>query len=242
MWNNAHRWVVVAGLILTACGTNDVDEQLSTDLTPTQTGDYYVDQANRYFDALDETADPNNLPKYSELVARWEWPPWLYLTGFGQEQMEALDEAVKVLTPATVGARDCRFFPVQPFARCRVSFEYAEGGCPIYEEFTFNDQGEMTFIEAWSDLPGLLPMADPNDLWAEGDGVHRMSTKLPGLGNANGLIDVDSAAMKQAADRDPEIADFLIRAEYFWPEWFEEYDLAGDDLFQRGCGWPAPAP
>ncbi len=231
------RIALATVVVLVAGCSEQVDEQLSTDLVPTRAPEHYVDQANKYFDALDESADPESLPTYSELVVRWEWPPWLYLTGYGQEQMEALDEAVKVLTPATIPTRDCRFFDVQPFARCRVSFEYAEGGCPIYEEFTFNDQGEITFIEAWSDLPGLLPMADPTDLWAEGPDVHRMSTKLPGLGNETGLIDPESSVMRRAADRDPEIADFLIRVEYFWPTWFEEYELAGDDLFERGCGW-----
>ena len=119
-----------------------------------------MDQAERYFDALDETADPLSLPSYSPLAARWEWPPWLLLTGFGAEEMENLDHWVKVFTPASID-RDCRFFDEQPFARCYIVFNYADGPCPIYEEFTFNDAGEMTFIEAWSDLPGMLPFGDP---------------------------------------------------------------------------------
>ena len=223
--------------ICLSCGSGPDPYALSTELSPTQSEAYYIDQANRYFDALDESADPDSLPTYSLLVARWEWPPWLWLTGYGAEQMEALDDAVKKITPATIPARDCRAFGVQPFARCRESFEYEEGSCPIYEEFTFNDQGEITFIEAWSDLPGLLPMADPTgDLWGEGD-VHRLSTKLPGLGNETGLIDIYSDGMARAAERDPEIADFVSRADYFWPSWFDAYDAAGDDLFARGCGW-----
>lgn len=230
---------VIAALVfvaLAAC-SDPIDYDYSTELVPTQTDAYYIDQANRYFDALDDSADPENLPTYSELVARWEWPPWLLLTGFGAEDMAAIDEAVRVLTPATVPVRDCHTFSVQPFARCRVSFAYEEGSCPIYEEFTFNDQGEITFIEAWSDLPGMLPVADATDLWAEGPDAHRMSTKIPGLGNETGLIDLRSEAMKRAAEDDPEIADFATRAEYFWPSWLEEYDKAGDDLFARGCGW-----
>ena len=59
-------------------------------------------------------------------------------------------EAAVALDPSTVPTRDCRAFSVQPFARCYVTFEYKDGPCPIYEEFVFNDQGEMTFIEAWS--------------------------------------------------------------------------------------------
>ena len=68
--------------------------------------------------------------------------------------------AALALDPSTVPVRDCRAFSVQPFARCYVTFEYAEGSCPIYEEFVFNDQGEMTFIEAcraWKAVHGSLP-------------------------------------------------------------------------------------
>ncbi len=231
------RWsYLVAALAVVGCADSR-DSALSTELEPTQSEAHYIDQANRYFDALDESADPDSLPTYSTLVARWEWPPWLYLTGLGAEEMATLDDAVKKLTPATIPVRDCRAFAVQPFARCRVTFQYEEGPCPIYEEFTFNDEGEITFIEAWSDLPGLLPMPDPADEWAEGDGVHRMSTKLPGLGNETGLIDIYGDEMTAAAARDPEIADFVVRADYFWSSWFEAFDAAGDDLFARGCGW-----
>jgi len=118
-----------------------------------------------------------------------------------------------------------------------VTFEYAEGSCPIYEEFVFNDQGEMTFIEAWSDQPGYLPMADPSDRWAEGPDVYRLSTKVPGLGNELGLIDLESAGMQEAAAADAELADFVRRAEDFWPAWLEASAAAGPDYFARGCGW-----
>lgn len=232
--------LVVTGFAI-GCGgdadSSDDRDALSTALSPTQTDAYYVEQANRYFDALDQSAPVDSRPIYSTLVVRWEWPPWLYLTGYGAEQMEALDEAVRAGTPATISERDCRAFAVQPFARCRVTFEYADGPCPIYEEFTFNDQGEQTFIEAWSDLPGLLPIEDGGDAWAEGADVHRLSTRIPGLGNATGLIDPSSDGMQRAADEDPEIADFVARTQAFWAAWNEAYEAAGDDLFARGCGW-----
>ncbi len=232
------RLLILSGLLGAGCGgaADDTDAR-STALAPTQPDTYYIGQAHRYFDALDESAPLASVPTYALRVARWEWPPWLYLTGFGAEQMVAIDASVKSLTPATIPTRDCRAFAVQPFARCRVTFVYADGPCPIYEEFTFNDQGEMTFVEAWSDLPGLLPMSDVADTWAEGEGVHRLSTRVPGLGNATGLIDLTSEAMRRAADGDPEIADFRMRAEYFWSSWTEAYQAAGPDLFARGCGW-----
>ena len=170
-------------------------------------------------------------------MARWELPPWLWLTGYGRDNMILTTELAVSLDPSTVPVRDCRAFEVQPFARCYVSFEYEAGACPIYEEFVFNDQGEMTFVEAWSDQPGLLPFSDPNDRWAEGPTAKRLSTKLPGLGNETGLIDLSSEGMQRAAAEDPEIADFVRRAEDFWPTWLQAAEDAGPDYFARGCGW-----
>jgi hypothetical protein len=62
-----------------ACGSESSDrssEALATALTPQQPPEYYVEQANKYFDTLDTSADPNSAPNYSTLVARWELPPW----------------------------------------------------------------------------------------------------------------------------------------------------------------------
>ena len=115
-----------------------------------------------------------------------------------------------------------------------------EQSCPIYEEFTSNDQGEISFIEAWSDLPGLGPTDDPDDDWAEGDAVHRLSARIPGVGSATGLIDPTGDAMNAAAAADPEVADFAdfaARTQDFWGSWLEDYEAAGDDLHARGCGW-----
>ncbi len=206
-------------------------------LEPLWTAEYYISQSSKYFDTLDVDADPNSVPNYSARVARWEWPPWLKLTGYEREQMVAIGELLKQFDPSTVPVRDCMAFPVQPFGRCHVVMYYEGGACPIYEEFTFNDQGEMTFIEAWSDAPGMLPTADAADRWAEGPDIHRLSTRIPGLGNATGSIDLDSEAMAQAAGRDPEITDFVARARDFWETWYAEFEAAGDDLFKRGCGW-----
>ena len=206
-------------------------------LSPTRNPEYYVQQGNKYFDTLDTSADPESVPDYSPLVARWEWPPWLLLTGFGEETLISTDEFLKEFDPSTVPDRECKFFPVQPFCRCYVTFVYEGGPCPIYEEFTFNDQGEMTFIEAWSDLPGMRPMPDSSDRWAEGPDIHRLSTKVPGLGNQQGLIDLDSQWMKAAEASDPEIADFAMRARDQWLYWSQELKAAGDDFFAVGCGW-----
>jgi hypothetical protein len=202
---------------------------------------YYIDQAQRYFDALDRSAPPDRVPTYSERVARWEWPPWLKLTGYTKAQLEQTDKLVKQFAPAVVSARDCRFFVQQPFARCRVSFDYDSQedakGCPIYEEFVFNEAGEITFVEAWSDLPGLTPITDPADPWAERSAIHRMASKLPGLGSPSGLIDPQGAAMQKAAKSDPEVQDFIDRTMDFWGKYAEAGQQSGPDYFTHGCGW-----
>ena len=210
---------------------------LAACLEPTQTSEYYASMSSMYFDTMDHTVELVDWPPYSELVARWEWPPWLKLTAFGREVIEAADTLLQ-LYPSVVPERDCRGFDTHPFGRCYVVFYYdAHGGlgCPIYEEFTFNDAGEITFIEAWSDVDGLRPMAG-DDRWAEG-GIDRLSARIPGLGNAHGLIDLDSPWMAEAAVEDDDVADFVTRANDWYATWLAELEAAGDDCWDVGCGW-----
>ena len=239
--------IVTTALLLAACQDPAEPEPvdpcatlgaLSTCLSPALPDEAYIEQGNLYFDTLDASADPEHQPTYSELVARWEWPPWLLLTGYGRDLTLAVDVAVLAAFPGTtVPTRDCRAFGVQPFGRCRVSFDYEGQACPIYEEFTFNDAGEVTFVEAWSDQPALLPMDGEDDPWAEGGAVSRLSTRVPGLGTATGRIDPVGTDMARAGESDPDVADFAARTQDFWGYWSEAYEAAGDDMFARGCGW-----
>lgn len=213
-------------------------DALSTCAVPMQTADHYADQGLRYFDTLDDSADPDSRPDYAERVARYEWPPWLLLTGYGADMIADIDAAVLALQPGTtVPERDCRGFDQQPFGRCHVVFDYEGQPCPIYEEFTFNAEGQVTFVEAWSDLPGLLPMDGEADPWAEGEDVARLSTRVPGLGSYGGRIEPEGAAMTAAAADDPAVADFVLRIGDFWGMWTAAYTAAGPDLYARGCGW-----
>jgi hypothetical protein len=207
-------------------------------LAPTQSPEYYIAQSSRYFDTMDYSVDLETWPPYSELVARWEWPPWLKLTAYTRENIESTDTLLQ-LYPSIVPERECRAFDTQPFGRCFVVFYYDahDGkGCPIYEEFTFNDQGEITFIEAWSDVDGLRPQG-PSDRWAESPEVARLATRIPGLGTSTGHIDLESPAMAAASAQDPDVADFVYRAKDWYTTWLDEYANAGDDLWERGCGW-----
>ena len=219
------------------CRDAGTDAATATCLQPTRDPAYYVAQAEAYFDTLDIDADPNSVPVYADLVARWEWPPWLLLTGYGRDVMVSTGKLLKKGDPSTVPTRDCRAFTTQPFARCRVVFSYKGGPCPIYEEFTFNEAGEMTFIEAWSDLPTLVPTQDPSDLWGERSPIGRLSTRIPGLGKTDGRIDLDGAAMATAAANDPDVADFVKRAKDFWPTWTQQLADAPTGFFAMGCGW-----
>ena len=210
-------------------------------LTPTQSPEYYVTQAEYYFDTLDTGAPVENVPDYHLQVARWEWPPWLLLTAYGASAMIESNEVLKLIDPSTVENRDCRFFETQPFARCYVDFVYEKNmmPCPIYEEFTFNDAGEMTFIEAWSYLPGLSPVSEA-DPWGEAEDFPRLANRVPGLGNSTGTIDLESPYMIDAAMTDPDLADFALRASdwSFW--WADAYANAPEDFFEVGCGWMTP--
>ena len=115
----------------------------------------------------------------------------------------ALDRLL-VLYPTKVINRDCRSFDVQPFCRCRVTFHYEwiDSKIDIYQEFTFNDFGELTFIEAWSDKDGFLPMDPERDFWAESANVRRLSTRVPGLGRPDGRFRPVSFMRLSRSDRD----------------------------------------
>ena len=202
---------------------------------------YYAEMSSKYFDTMDRRVELEEWPPYGETVARWEWPPWLKLTAYGRENIESSDTLLRAY-PSIVEERDCRGFDTQPFGRCRVVFYYDdpshEGrGCPIYEEFVFNDAGEITWIEAWSDLPGFMPMNDTADPWAEGDDVQRLSSRIPGLGAGDGTLDLESPAMISAAASDPDVADFKTRASDFFATWSAELAAAGDEMWVEGCGW-----
>ncbi len=46
---------------------------------------------------------------YGELIARWEWPPWLKLTAYTRDVIETADQVLE-LYPSVVRERDCRAF------------------------------------------------------------------------------------------------------------------------------------
>ena len=210
-------------------------------IDPTFPETYYVQEALAYFDTLDTEADRASVPNYHPLVARWEWPPWLLLTGYTADAMIESSDLLLRYDPSTVPERDCRFFETQPFARCYVTFVYERGPCPIYEEFTFDSQGRTIFIEAWSHLPGLTPIQG-DDTWAERDDFPRLSTRVPGLGAPDAVFDLDNQYLRAAAETDQELSDFALRATDWTKYWLEALTNAQPDFFGVGCGWETDSP
>ncbi len=194
-------------------------ESLSTNLRPTYPLGYYAEQSNHYFNTLDTKRRKEGKPSYSKRVIRYEWEPWLKLTGYKSWMMKL--DFFLTLYPTEVINRVCQGFDVQPFGRCHVTFIYKGHDEPvdIYEEFTFNNQGEITFIEAWTDSPTHFPTPDFTDYWAEGAQVKRLSTLVPGLGKNNGLIEPKSREFKKAAANNEMVKDLAKRLKhpvYFW--------------------------
>lgn len=69
------------------CVAPGTDDATARCLSPTLPPEHYIEQAGLYFDTLDTDAPPENIPDYNEFVARWEWEPWLLLTGYGERDM-----------------------------------------------------------------------------------------------------------------------------------------------------------
>ncbi len=223
------------------CGT---DGALSTCLTPKFDSAYYIEQGVKYFQTMQSNIPNSVVPDYADLVIRWEWPPWLLLTGYTKYFLISSDILLK-LNPTRYYKLDCRYFDEQPLCRCHVIFDYSGDSCPIYEEFTFNNQGQMTFIEAWSDYPSKLPMNAGSDnvwnedeYWAKQKNVNRLSTKVPGLGNATGKIDINSSWMTEAAAIDTSVAEMLRRIKDPIKTYVQQLATHQNEL-SHGCEIPA---
>lgn len=221
----------------------DNEGALATCLTPKFSPEYYIEQGVKYFLTMQSDIPIDVQPNYSDLVVRWEWPPWLYLTGYKRDFLIASDIILK-LNPTKYDLIDCRFFEEQPFCRCHVIFDYSGEKCPIYEEFVFNDQGEITFIEAWSDYESLLPMDAGEDgiwseeeYWAMQDNVKRLSTKVPGLGNETGRIKVSSPWMQYVAENDEDVKELVKRLKSPIKTYFDQLINYFDEL-SNGCHAP----
>lgn len=193
---------------LGACQSQSCDTSaaLALCVKPSNTAEYYIGQANQYFDTLDPMLNANAAVNYFVDVIRFEWSPWLLFTGYGAETLANLDAVNAAATPFSTPHeyRDCTYHDENPFVRCSVAL-WASGyksnwtanaqanaglaGCGIYEEFTFNAAGQVTFVEAWS---ATLPKQP------------RMSNRIPGLGSTSSKI--DQTEMAQVAQQDPDVA------------------------------------
>jgi hypothetical protein len=219
----------------------------STLVQPTKPPASDIKRADRYFNQLESKFTHylfwhGKLPSYAPLVARWEWPPnWYRLTGFRKNPTIDADTMIRDAVPCICVNRTHIFCQTNPFARSVVTFYYGSKGSKgtpiyIYEEFTFNDLAQMTFIEAWSiteeGFNTLTQLAQNNQPWpdrpegtTQTDGVTdaqtplipftRLSTKIPGLGLNHGEIEVDGDRMNKAAQQDPTVGAFQDEAHQF---------------------------
>lgn len=172
-------------------GTDDKDA-LAPSLKPKFDPEYYKLQCDLYFTHL-ESGIADRVEFYcASGCPRWEWPPWDCLTGLGFVNIMTADAFDRDETACIVVDRTHKFFDVQPFGRSVVTFYYGDdiktrkNPIKIYEEFTFNDFGQVTFIEAWSAVKGeYLPVVDDNG-WPPEDVPVRLSYHIPGLGSPTG--------------------------------------------------------
>jgi hypothetical protein len=248
-----YNWLIVIFLLISCKKeiTNTIEQNCSTQgalatcLTPKFDSAYYIEQGVKYFLTMQSDIPPSVQPNYSDLVIRYEWPPWLLLTGYGRDFLIQSDILLK-LNPTQYDTIDCQFFNEQPFCRCHVVFDYSGEKCPIYEEFVFNDQGEITFIEAWSDYESKLPQgmnagADGvwsyDEYWGKQPNVYRLSTKIPGLGNSTGKIVLNSSYMQKAMAQDANIADLEKRLKDPFTTYIQ-YLATHQEELANGCEAP----
>lgn len=145
------------------CSSSDAVNGKFSDTVPRNRSEIvkYKEQGHAYFDWLMTKDEASGIiaPRYSHFCIRWEWEPWLLLTGknAGADVFTALDALQSTIIPCGIPVQEryCRVFPKNPFCRMMVKFYYPDKQSDpsptyIYEEFTFNSAGEIIFIEAWS--------------------------------------------------------------------------------------------
>jgi len=198
----------------------DGKDALAFTLKPKYSPEYYKLQCDLYFTHL-ESRIADRVEFYCSLTCvRWEWPPWDLLTGQGMINIMYADMVDRDQNECIVAERNIRFYDVQPFGRAIITIYYGDNiktrqhPIKIYEEFTFNDFGQVTFIEAWScQQSEYLPGFD-----AEGWPIEiptRLSYLIPGLGHITGEINVNTEAVQHAALQNKYVADYVERSKHF---------------------------
>lgn len=175
-----------------------------TALTP----EYFQNEAYAYFDSIDFFVFGRPAPHYASSVVRWEWHPWLQLTGYGRWSLKF--DVLQKLYPTRIRNRNCSVHANAPQVRCHVTFGYIGQSktAAIYEEFTFNEVGEISFIEAWSDTSDITAQAEAGTL-------KRMSVLA-----------------QQSDSQDPDVLDMRTRMQHPLYYWFIEAARFSMDLFK----------
>ena len=86
-------------------------------------------------------------------MIRWEWHPWLLLSGYKKRDMSLIDGIDRDATPCLVTDRVYRYNSELQMVQAKVMIYYGDvnikartNGFPIYEEFKFNSTGQLVFI------------------------------------------------------------------------------------------------
>ena len=145
---------------------------------------YFTQQVEQYFDSLQTGS--TLFPNYAPDVVRFEWQPWLLLTGNGSDNIKFVDSEIRKYTGyCQVKNRKHRYVKKLNMVQSTVEFFYNNSTNPIkiYEELTFNKEGQISFIEAWINtdykVDGKLQLPSRGkDGFPEGE-IKRMSLATP---------------------------------------------------------------
>jgi hypothetical protein len=84
---------------------------------PNRSEAYYEEQGQAYFDLLsgyDQKGNPSSkTPTYSDFCVRWEWEPWLLLTGKNhgsRTEWSVIDALQKITIPVRISERRVQIF------------------------------------------------------------------------------------------------------------------------------------
>ena len=198
----------------------------SNSVVPNKDESYYINQANTYFSFLETTSKDHIEPNYSPSLIRWEWEPWLILTGLNDERTLIIDSLIRETGKCECLDRELVFYNTNPFVRCRVTFYYGENKTPIkiYEEFTFDGSGNISFIEAWYDVEdNKLQIPEREfDGWPKFCSVKRLSNLIPGYNKTDFILVLESSEMISQAELYDDVKNFKSRAEKFAVSLFAE--------------------
>ncbi|KAL7556649.1 hypothetical protein ACA910_017588 [Epithemia clementina (nom. ined.)] len=133
----------------TADTSSDNDSDGPSLMAPEQ-AEYYIKQCDIFLNTLTTTLRPAKIPNLSKTVMRWDWSHDR-LTGRNRDTLIAMDIFATAVAPEQSVESEHKIYQQQPLGRSMVQFQSVKSGDlrTLYIEFTFNDEGEISFVEVW---------------------------------------------------------------------------------------------